>query len=426
MLLQFSVENFASIKNEVVLSAIAGNGSEHSDSLCVTAQGENVLPALAIYGANAAGKTNINKAITAAIIILRYSNIRQVNDPIPQIIPFAFDEVSKSIPSSFDFIFAVNGHKYEYGFSADSTKIYTEYLYEFKTVRKSKIFERSDCSTFVFPKALEKELRQYVSKNADNKLFLATATEWNCNITREAFLWFANDIDSYNEESFNIDTLNPGILNAFANDINGKLKQFEKEMMRVTDMSISDYELEIENKKISDPNIIQSIVPAAMGVNEMVRTRLSIETKHRVTQNELNKEYTLPFKLESNGTLKLFFFNPVIKDALEKGKTIVIDEIDSSFHPAVLRYLIGIFMDRRTNPNGAQLIFNTHDVSLLSLDVFRRDQIYFVEKDNDTGISDLYSLDEFSPRKSADVRKGYLQGRYGAVPYIDFGGLKWD
>ena len=82
-------------------------------------------------------------------------------------------------------------------------------------------------------------------------------------------------------------------------------------------------------------------------------------------------------------------------------------------------------MDKRTNPNNAQLIFNTHDVSILSLDVFRRDQIYFVEKDN-TGISDLYSLDEFSPRKSADVRKGYLQGRYGAVPYIDFGGLKWD
>ena len=103
----------------------------------------------------------------------------------------------------------------------------------------------------------------------------------------------------------------------------------------------------------------------------------------------------------------------------------IVDEIDSCLHPMLVRYLIDLFNDPEINKNGAQLIFNTHDVSLLDQDIFRRDQIYFVEKDNKTAMSDLYSLAEFSPRKSEDIRKGYLQGRYGAIPAILPGGFEW-
>ena len=110
---------------------------------------------------------------------------------------------------------------------------------------------------------------------------------------------------------------------------------------------------------------------------------------------------------------------------MESGKTVVVDEIDDSLHPLLVNAIIELFNDREVNTKGAQLIFNTHDVSLLSLDNFRRDQIYFTEKDNKTGVTDLYSLDEFSPRKTENIRKGYLQGRYGAIPVIEPGGLKW-
>ena len=103
----------------------------------------------------------------------------------------------------------------------------------------------------------------------------------------------------------------------------------------------------------------------------------------------------------------------------------VIDEIDSGLHPSLVRYLIELFHDKKTNPNGAQLVFNTHDVTQLDLGVFRRDQIYFAEKDNSTGISDLYSLDEYAPRKTENIQKGYLQGRYGAIPTIGFEGIEW-
>ena len=111
---------------------------------------------------------------------------------------------------------------------------------------------------------------------------------------------------------------------------------------------------------------------------------------------------------------------PIIKKTLQLGKTMVIDEIDSGLHPSLVRYLIELFHDKKTNPNGAQLVFNTHDVTQLNLAVFRRDQIYFAEKDNSTGISDLYSLDEYAPRKTENIQKGYLQGRYGAIPTIVF------
>ena len=120
---------------------------------------------------------------------------------------------------------------------------------------------------------------------------------------------------------------------------------------------------------------------------------------------------------ESLGTNQLFILGPFLKDAFEKGLTIVIDEIDKSLHPFIVRYLINLFRNPEINKRGAQLIATTHETPLLSLDTFRRDQIYFTEKNVDTGITDLYSLDEFSVRKTDNIEKGYLLGRYGAIPY---------
>ncbi|MGN0483511.1 MAG: ATP/GTP-binding protein [Lachnospiraceae bacterium] len=106
------------------------------------------------------------------------------------------------------------------------------------------------------------------------------------------------------------------------------------------------------------------------------------------------------------------------KDAFEKGKTLVLDEIDRSLHPSIVKFIVNLFRDTEWNRNGAQLIVTTHDTSLLSLDTFRRDQIYFTEKDAETGVTDLYSLDEFSVRKTENIQKGYLMGRYGAIPFL--------
>jgi AAA15 family ATPase/GTPase len=145
---------------------------------------------------------------------------------------------------------------------------------------------------------------------------------------------------------------------------------------------------------------------------------IEVSTDHIIHDGDKTRVYKLNMNDESLGTNQLFLMGPFLKDAFENGKTVIIDEIDKSLHTFIVKYLIKMFCDREINKGGAQLIFTTHDTSLLSLNTFRRDQIYFTEKNNENGISDLYSLDEFPVRKTDNIEKGYLLGRYGAIPYI--------
>ena len=191
-------------------------------------------------------------------------------------------------------------------------------------------------------------------------------------------------------------------------------------LLNHAEINIQDYEFEVKSLDAinhSGLDNVQTILP-------MVK-QYRLDTIHNIEQSDGTvKPFRLPFLYESEGTRLLFAYGPIIMDAFEKGRTIVIDELDKSLHPNLEKYLIGLFNDKSINKGGAQLIFNSHDVDLLDLDLFRRDQIYFVEKDNRTGITDLYSLADFSPRKSENIQKGYLQGRYGAIPFPD-GGVEW-
>jgi len=419
MLIQFSVSNFMSLKDEVVLSMVAGSNKEHSEYV-FDMQGEALLPTVAIYGSNAAGKSNIFKAMTAAIVTIRQSNIRQINEPIRGIVPFSFDKTSNTEVTKFDFIFVKKGRKFQYGFAVDTKKVHQEYLYEYKSSRPSMIFERSEGDVYEFTKLNEKILKQYESKNTPNKLFLATATSWNCDLTKDAYMWFAEDIDTYNELSLhdpkNLERVESG---------GESLKNFMKALLKNADINISDYKIKSEIVKNPieipmPPGLQIQLDPAIIGKKFEVSTSHDIET----TDGEM-ESYLLPLEAESEGTQKLFMFAPIIKDALEKGRIIVFDELDNSLHPLMLDYLIELFNNKESNPNGAQLIFNTHSVNTMSLDKFRRDQIYFVEKNNKTGITELYSLDEFSVRQKENIRKGYLVGRYGAIPSIGMEGLEW-
>lgn len=404
MLIQFAVENYMSLRDETVLSMNAGAGSELRENLQDYQDGY-LLPTAAIYGANAAGKSNIFKAMTAALRIIRESNDRQIDRAVPFIHPYAFDEEHRHLPSKFDFTFVINHVKYQYGFSADSSKICDEYLYKYSSKLPSLIFERTNTKDYKYTKSNESKLKQYEEKTAPNKLFLATATNWNCELTKEAYLWFAKGIDTYNNANFNI-TLDA--LEVFAHG-GDSLQSFITSLLKTADINITGYSIDSQTK-----NLPEGLLKA-----------YALRTNHIVTNDDTTCEYTLPFDAESEGTKRIFIFGPIIKDALEDGRTIVVDEIDNSLHPLFLEYLIQLFNNRETNPNKAQLIFNTHSVETLSLDLLRRDQIYFVEKNHENGVTELYSLDEFSPRKTENVRKGYLQGRYGAIPNIGLEDLAW-
>lgn len=418
MLIQFIVSNYASIKNEVILSMAPSADKEHPENI-IKKGGHEASSLVAIYGANASGKSNLFKAMTSAILAIRFSNAIQIDQNLP-VVPYKFCADCEKNPSKFEFTFiAEDNKKYIYGFSATQNKVVEEYLYCYKTAKPSLIFERDEKGNYKFSRAEKTNLQPLVRMNTANKLFLATATAWNTECTTIPYKWFAEKIDTQT----NIDQLQAQAIEAYQKDKDANI-EFVKNLMLQADINISDVSVETKEINPSELNQIAGIMINGIPINDQrlipqKGIRTEIKTGHKI-QSETGEEnrYSLDLSEESQGTIQLFFFAPILRDALEKGKTLMIDEIDRSLHPYIVKYLVNIFRNPKKNTNGAQLIFTTHETTLLSLDTFRRDQIFFTEKDAASGVTDLYSLDDFSVRKDENIEKGYLIGRYGAVPFL--------
>lgn len=418
MLLQFQVENFKSIKDSAVLSMEASSYKEHPENVVIFGK-DKVLKSAAVFGANAAGKSNLFMAFTAAIMIIRKSNLRQIGEPLFEVVPFKFDKDAINKPTKFEFVFRANEKKFVYGFSATKQKIIDEYLFVYKTAKPTTVFVRTNTNDYkYYSVAATKELKPIEIRNAENKLFLATAGAWNSEMVKEPLSWFMTKIDTYLTD-FN--TLFNQSIPYFDADSDGSLKHFTGRLMREADIHIDDYIF--ESKDISRESYMQLIPPALEGLipttAEFQTKSVSVKTLHRVSNdNQTNETFALSLNEESEGTKNLFALSPVLKSAFENGRIICVDELDTSLHPALITFLVGLFNNSQVNKANAQLIFSTHSTEILSLKEMRRDQFYFVEKDRNTGSSQLYSLDEFSPRIGEDIRKAYLVGRYGAVPEV--------
>ena len=194
--------------------------------------------------------------------------------------------------------------------------------------------------------------------------------------------------------------------------------EFTKEMLRQADINISEIFIESKKEKGSG-QLINGLIVDGRLIQPEEMFEVKVQTGHTVkSEDNKIKHYLLPLEAESLGTKQLFYLAPLFKDALGKGSTLVIDEIDRSMHPFIVKYLVNLFRNESINKNNAQLICTTHATTLLTLSTFRRDQIWFTEKDSETGITDLYSLDDYSVKKTENIEKGYLIGRYGAIPYL--------
>lgn len=409
MLLQFSVENFRSFKERAVLSMEASADKELPDNLVINDK-QRILKIAAIFGENASGKSNIFKALTAAITLVRKSNTRQVGELLTEAVPFEFDEETRTQPCCFEFVFMAKGKKYVYGFSATTQKITNEYLYVYNSSRPTTIFERVAADEYRFTSsALSKQLRSVTKLNPSNKLFLATATAWNNADTKDALMWFMTGLNTYFP---NYEQMLHVTGSIFENDKDSSLRHFTNSLLHEADINISDYS--IESKEIPIPVPQQGI--------SITKKAYTITTLHTV---EGGKQFALDLADESNGTINLFFFAPIIKRAFETGETLCIDEFDVSLHPLLVQYLVKLFNNPEVNKANAQLIVSTHTFGLLNLKDLRRDQVYFVDKSQQNGCSTLYSLDEFSPRAREDIQKAYLLGRYGSVPNIGNGDAIW-
>lgn len=418
MLVQFTVENYLSIRNKVYLSLEPSKDSEHPENL-INKGDYKAVNLAAIYGANASGKSSLFKAITIALIMIRNSNNVQVTDKLP-VVPFKFDFESRNKPTSFEFTFiAKDKKKYIYGFSATTEKIVEEYLYCYHSAKPTLLFDLSAGEEPKFNRGYKSKLEAAYQMNTDNKLFLATATTWNAECTKIPFEWLAESIDTFTE----VMDLSGVAFEKYRTDETHEYIDFTKDLLKQADINISSIKVDAKEVALGATLPFQIVVQGkVIPPNEGKHYDVEITTGHTVINEKgEEEEYPLTLQEESLGTQLLFFYGPLLKDAFEKGKTIILDEIDKSMHPSLVKFIMNLFRDSEINKMGAQLIVTTHETGILSLDMFRRDQIYFTEKDSKTGVTDLYSLDEFSVRKTENIEKGYLMGRYGAIPFLRSG-----
>ncbi|RZB29072.1 MAG: hypothetical protein AEth_01676 [Candidatus Argoarchaeum ethanivorans] len=414
MLIEFNVQNFRSIKEEVTFSLVASTDNSLDNNLIKTdLLRDNLLRSAVIYGANASGKSNVILAFNFLKNFVETAHTFQKGTKI-NYFPFKLDKKCLSKPSKFKVVFIKNNIKYVYGISHNSEKIIDEYLYYYPKGRRALIFERRDTNNYRF--TIDKKEQKFISeKTLDNIPYLSNSTQLNYKKTSEAFDWFKDNLGIVGAD-------HPRLIEYTIQKLNEdkKMKKFILNALIEADLGINDLSASIEVVPMDEiPIPIRERLKTMMPDIEGKLEKIDIKTIHKVL-NEVGDENYVEFDFgeESEGTKKLFSLIGLWIDSLNNGRVLIVDELDTKLHHLLNVFLIKLFNDPTQNKNNAQLIFTTHNTNLLDLDIFRRDQIWFTEKNHSKGSTDLYSLIEFRPRKDKNIQKGYLAGRYGAIPFI--------
>lgn len=382
-------------------------------SIEVGESSHSLLTTATIYGANASGKSNLVHAVRTMRDIVVSSSKGQIGDGLPYD-PFRLSKSTRNEPTELEAIFISEGVKYQYGFVYDENRILEEWLYAYPRKKAQKWFLRAwdvenQKYAWQFGRFFTGEKQVWVNSTRPNSLFLSTAVQLNSANLRPVFNWFAHTLQIATPNGWNI---NFSTSECEKSERKSKILDF----MKKADASINAIEVSSE---LFDPSTIPSDMPnelKSMIIDKMKGEEVvELKFMKRDDQNDM-----IPFEVEeeSDGTRRLFSFAGPWLDALDGGRVLVVDELNSNLHPLLVNYLVGFFHSKETNPNDAQLLFTTHETSILSQDVFRRDQVWFAEKDR-AGASTIYSLSDFKPRKDRDdLESFYLSGAYGALPVL--------
>ncbi|MDP2223256.1 ATP/GTP-binding protein [Nitrosomonas sp.] len=417
MLIEFNVSNFLSIREQASLSMVAAKGLELANNntfLTGIPAVPSLLRSAAIYGANAAGKSNFIKALQVMRqLVLQSSAKIQADEKLP-ITPFLLDEGSPLKPSEFEVTFINQGIRYQYGFSATPKRIIEEWLLAYPSGKAQRWIERrydeqSQSYRWGGMGNLTGKKELWKATTRSNALFLSTAMQLNNQQLSPVFSWFDNTL-----HVAGFGRWHPGFSMKICEKDNTREQVIA--FLKAADVDINDIELE---KEKFDPQNLPDDIP------EEIKRHLEKQYKDKpITQVktvhtlETGRKILFDLDDESDGTQKIFALAGPWLDTLENGYILVIDELHDNLHPLMVKFLVGLFHNPETNPKNAQLIFTTHDTSILNQKVFRRDQIWFCEKDSQQ-VTTLYPLTDFSPRKGVEnLEHGYLSGRYGALPYL--------
>lgn len=417
MLVELSIENYRSIKEKVTLSLVSSSDKSLDNNLIedTVLKNENLLRSAAIYGANASGKTNVLLGINFLYKMVLLSSKNQKGEKI-DVTPFRLDENCVSKPSRFEVIFIKNNVKYVYGAAITTEKVVEEYLYYYPKGRKAIIFTRDINKDPIYIFNVDQNEQKFISsKILDNVLYLAGATQLNYDKTSVAFDWF-NDILQV------IGPTDHPALQHFTVEMLNKDESMKAHIMRglsEADLGLDDISASIKDVSVDDlPSDISDKLKSLATKGTL--QEVSITSIHKgIDVNGNEKKVLFEFDEESEGTIRMFSLIGPWIDALINGHVLIIDELETQLHHKLSVFLIKLFNDPTQNKNNAQLIFTTHNTNLLDQDLLRRDQIWFTEKNPEFGSTDLYSLVEFSPRNDKNIQRGYLAGRYGALPFIN-------
>ncbi|HET7230393.1 MAG TPA: ATP-binding protein [Longimicrobium sp.] len=407
MLIRFRAENIRSIKTEQELSLVASALTEHEETLVHAPQYDlNLLRSAGIYGPNASGKSSVVEAIAFMQAAVVYSHVGwKPTDGVP-LTTFALDPVYAEAPSMFAADLLLDGVRYEYGFVADASRIREEWLYAWPRGRRQEWFTRDvdQDDEYVFSRLLSGENRAIRALTRPNSLFLSAAAQNNHEMLSPVHRWFADQLLVAGDRM-------RGTLAARVGDRcrDAAYRDSVFELLKAADLGISGLQL-VDDDAVSLLSKAADAMFNVFGDGNVGNLRLL----HRAGAGP---DVALAFSDESAGTRTLFTLAGTIVEALASGGTLVVDELDRSLHPHLSTQIVRTFNDPAANPRNAQLIFNTHDTNLLDAGILRRDQVWFTEKGDD-GATHLFPLTDFRARKSENLERGYLQGRYGAVPSV--------
>jgi len=428
MLVEFRVGNYRSFRKEQTLSLVASKDTELRKN-CIDKGKLRLLKATSIYGPNASGKSNLIKAF--------YTMQRIVGEPAKPgeklpVTPFKLDEKYSKEPSSFEVTFFHREVRYQYGFTATADRIYDEWLYAYPKGRSRDIaqtwFERklnkkTGKTDWNFGSYLKGEREKLKNRIINNILFLSAGAQWNNKQLTNVYEWFSDKIrvilPSDRSPVATIDMLMSAEKDEEWKEIS---YAYINEMMRRADFGIQAISIkkedlapdEIDYKKIGFSEDVPKEVRDR--ILRKIKGKIEVEFIHRTKPN--GKEMHFSNLEESDGTRRFFeLAGPWLLTILE-GMTLLVDELEASLHPHLVQQLIKFIQDTDiSKKSGAQLVFATHDTTLLDPELFRRDQIWFTEKDEHSSTC-LYPLSDYKPRKGEAIQKGYLAGRYGAIPII--------
>jgi hypothetical protein len=418
VLIQLRVENHRSLRDEQILSAVASGAGDKDDPRLIRSEGlgEALLPALALYGANASGKSNVLGALGfMRDAVIRSHRLWEPEGGTPQE-AFALSGRSAE-PSLYEVDILVERVRHRYGFVLGAERVEEEWLYAWPQGRKQTWFTREG-DAFDFSRNLGGENETIRALTRPNSLFLSAAAQNNHPALSPIFAWFrATHLEMRRghgmrprQRSALGEILAPRQRPSPAEAESGRAQEREALLRLIQAADVGIVDIQVERERTG------SRFSMGGAIRPLVRTNFLL--RHKTNGPE---EVWLPLEWESAGTITLLSIAAQILAALRSGSLFCVDELEASLHPMVALQIVRLFNDPAHNPRGAQLVFTTHDTNLLGNVLgdppLRRDQIWFTEKD-ETGATKLYPLTDFHPRKEENLERGYLQGRYGAVPFL--------